>query len=210
MTAPFRIFFRAWSFSAPGINEVTREVVLCVQPSSRWSLQSSPRDDGATSNLARLTSKLRAEHVTEAGWLKTAIDRATAVAGLPGFLVGFTVAIGGWMLLNVAAQSFNLKAPDPPPFLRLQGAIGIFSVYAVLLILSTQRRQDRLVSQLERLLVEMAIVSDEKSSKIISLLEENRRDDPGMNDRQDPEAERLSEPLDHASVLKAIKDDRPG
>jgi hypothetical protein len=53
----------------------------------------------------------------------------------------------------------------------------------------------------------MAVVSDEKSSKIISLLEENRRDDPGMNDRQDPEAERLSEPLDHASVLKAIKDD---
>jgi uncharacterized membrane protein len=166
---------------------------------------SSP-DDGAASNLARLTSKLRTEHLTEAGWLQTAIDRATAIAGFPGFLVGFTVAIGAWMLLNVAAPSFDLKAPDPPPFLWLQGAIGIFAVYAVLLILSTQRRQDRLVSQLERLLVEMAVVSDEKSSKIISLLEEWRRNDPGVSDRRDLEAERLSEPLDHVSVLKAIQD----
>lgn len=175
-----------------------------------WSkvvLERSFPDDGETLDLARLTKKLRDEHVSEAGWLQTAIDRATAVAGLPGFLIGFTVAIGAWMLLNVAAPSFNLTAPDPPPFLWLQGAIGIFAVYAVLLILSTQRRQDRLVSQLERLLVEMAVVSDEKSSKIIALLEEERRDDPGMKDRQDSEADRLSEPLDHASVLKAIQDD---
>ncbi len=107
----------------------------------------------------------------------------------------------------MAAPLFELKAPDPPPFLWLQGAIGVFAVFAVLLILSTQRRQDRLVSQLERLLVEMAVVSDEKSSKIISLFEEWRRNESGVNDHQDPEAERLSEPLDHASVLKAIKDD---
>lgn len=177
---------------------------------STWSkavVEKSSPDVGETANLARLTSKLRDEHESGAGRLQTAIDRATAFAGFPGFLIGFSVAIGAWMLLNAAAPSFNLTAPDPPPFRWLQEAIGIFSVYAVLLILSTQRRQDRLVSQLERLLVEMAVVSDEKSSKIISLLEEGRRDDPGMADRQDSEAERLSEPLDHASVLKAIQDD---
>jgi uncharacterized membrane protein len=175
-----------------------------------WSkvvMEKSSADDGETLNLARLTSKLRDEHVSGAGWLQTAIDRATSIAGFPGFLIGFTVAIGAWMLLNLAAPLFNLKAPDPPPFRWLQEAMGVFAVYAVLLILSTQRRQDRLVSQLERLLVEMAVVSDEKTSKIISLLEEGRRDDPGMKDRQDSEAERLSEPLDHASVLKAIQDD---
>jgi uncharacterized membrane protein len=170
-------------------------------------LQNSSPDGESTSDLARLTSKLRNEHLAEAGWLQTAIDRATSVAGFPGFLIGFTVAIGAWMLLNVAAPSFNLKAPDPPPFLWLQGTIGIFSVYAVLLILSTQRGQDRLASQLERLLVEIAAVSDENSSKIISLLEDERRDDPGMTDHQDPESERLSEPIDNYSVLKSIQDD---
>ena len=174
---------------------------------SKLIMSNFSNDDRDISDLARLTSRLRDEHVSGAGWLQTAIDRATAIAGLPRFLIGFTVAIGAWMLLNVAAPSFNLKAPDPPPFRWLQGSTGIFAVYAVLLILSTQRRQDRLVSQLERLLVEIAVVSDEKSSKIISLLEEGRRDDPGMKDRQDSEAERLSEPLDHASVLKAIQDD---
>jgi len=175
-----------------------------------WSevvTQNSHPNDGETLNLARLTSKLRDEHVSGAGWLQKTVDRATAIAGIPGFFIGFTVAIGAWMLLNVAAPSFNLTAPDPPPFRWLQCAVGIFAVYAVLLILSTQRRQDRLVSQLERLLVEMAVVSDEKSSKIISLLEEERRDDSGLKDRRDPEADRLSEPLDHASVLKAIQDD---
>ena len=177
------------------------------QIGSKAVMEKPHRYDGETENLARLTSKLRDEHVSEAGFLQKAIDRATAIAGFPGFLIGFTVAIGAWMLLNVAAPSFNLTPPDPPPFRWLQGGIGIFAAYAVLLILSTQRRQDRLVSQLERLLVEMAVVSDEKSSKIISLIEEERRDDPGIKDRQDPEADRLSEPLDHASVLKAIQDD---
>lgn len=174
---------------------------------SKLVTQNAHPDDGETLNLAQLTSKLRDEHIRGAGWLQKAVDRATAIAGVPGFFIGFTVTIGAWMLLNVAAPSFNLSAPDPPPFRGLQAAIAIFAVYAVLLILSTQRRQDRLVSQLERLLVEMAVVSDEKASKIISLLEEERRDDPGMKDRRDPEADRLSEPLDHASVLKAIQDD---
>jgi uncharacterized membrane protein len=127
---------------------------------SKVVMEKSSTYDRDTLNLARLTTKLRDEHVSGAGWLQTAIDRATAIAGFPGFLIGFTVAIGAWMLLNVAAPSFNLKAPDPPPFLWLQGTIGLFAVYAVLLILSTQRGQDRLVSQLERLLVEMAVVSD--------------------------------------------------
>ena len=50
-------------------------------------------------------------------------------------------------------------------------------------------------------------MSDEKSSKIISLLEEGRRDDPGRSDHPDREADRLSEPLNHASVMKAIQED---
>jgi uncharacterized membrane protein len=208
MIDPFLTFFQARSIPTSGINEAANSRESHMRsPWSKVVVEQSSPDDEETLNLARLTSKLRDEHVREAGWLQTAIDRATAIAGFPGFLIGFTVAIGAWMLVNVAAPSFNLKAPDPPPFQWLQGAIGIFAVYAVLLILSTQRRQDRLISQLERLLVEMAVVSDEKSSKIISLLEEERRDDPGLKDRQDLEAERLSEPLDHTSVLKAIQDD---
>ena len=164
-------------------------------------------EEGEMSDLARLTNSLQESHASAGGWLQRTIDRSTAAVGSPGFIAAFTIAIVVWIVLNMFAPAFGMKPVDPAPFFWLQGAVGLFAVYAVLMILATQRHEDRLVGQLSRLLVELAVVSDEKSSKIISLLEEGRRDDPGRSDHPDQEADRLSEPLNHASVMKAIQED---
>ncbi len=54
--------------------------------------------------------------------------------------------------------------------------------------------------------LELAILGEQKSAKIIELLEEMRRDDPSLRDRVDHEAAAMSTPADPQAVLDAIKD----
>ena len=74
------------------------------------------------------------------------------------------------------------------------------------LILTTQRREDQLAGHREQLTLELAILSEQKSAKIIELLEEMRRDDPSLKNRVDHEAAAMSTPADPQAVLDAIKD----
>ncbi len=75
-----------------------------------------------------------------------------------------------------------------------------------LFILTTQRRDDQLASYREQLTLELAILSEQKSAKIIALLEEMRRDDPTLKNRIDHEATAMSVAADPQAVLDAIKE----
>jgi uncharacterized membrane protein len=117
-----------------------------------------------------------------------------------------------WMVGNILAGFMGIRPVDPPPFVWLQGAITTGALYVAALILTTQRRQDELSGHREQLTLELAISNDQKISKIISLLEESRRDNPMIINRIDDKAQAMSTPSDHHSVLEAIKDvqDGPG
>jgi uncharacterized membrane protein len=69
------------------------------------------------------------------------------------------------------------------------------------LILTTQRRDDQLASYRAQLTIELAILSEQKSAKIISLLEEQRRDHPHLENRADNEAAAMAEAADPQAVL---------
>ena len=56
------------------------------------------------------------------------------------------------------------------------------------------------------LALDLAILSEQKSAKIIGLLEEFRRDSPEIHDRVDHEAEAMAQPANPQSMLDAIKD----
>jgi uncharacterized membrane protein len=73
------------------------------------------------------------------------------------------------------------------------------------LILSTQRRDDELASYREQLTLELAILGEQKSAKVIELLEELRRDDPTIRNRIDHDAAAMSAPADpnsHAGMAE--------
>jgi uncharacterized membrane protein len=94
---------------------------------------------------------------------------------------------------------------DAPPFSWLELLVSLAALYMTALILSTQRRDDELASHREQLTLELAILSDQKSAKIIKLLEEMRRDHPDLRDRVDNDAHVMSTPTDPQAVLDAIK-----
>ena len=151
-------------------------------------------------------AKLHADHHRSAGALQRVVERLTAWIGRPAFIAAMTLAVLSWTAGNLAA-GFSGRAPlDPAPFAWLQGALGLLALYVTVLILTTQRREDQLAGYREQLTLELAILGEQKSAKIIALLEEMRRDSPHLKNRVDEEAEAMAVAADPQAVLDAIKE----
>jgi uncharacterized membrane protein len=148
-------------------------------------------------------ARLRAEHDLRASPLQRTVERFTARVGSPGFVIVLTVLVASWIGLNCVAV--GNKPIDPPPFFWLQGAVALAALYMTVFILATQRREDELANRHEQLTLELAMLSEQKAAKIISLLEELRQDHPEIQDRVDKEAAAMSSPADSRSILEALK-----
>ena len=79
------------------------------------------------------------------------------------------------------------------------------ALYLTVMILIAQRHDDELSNRRDQLTLEIAILAEQKTAKIIALLEEFRRNDPHQSDDRDTIAEALAEPADPQPVLNAIK-----
>ena len=69
------------------------------------------------------------------------------------------------MSLNGLAATLGYRPLDPPPFVWLSGATSLASLYLVVLILTTQSRDDRLTQRREQLNLELAILSEQKMAR---------------------------------------------
>jgi len=158
--------------------------------------------EGTVQSIARL----HAEHYQQATRLQRIVDRMTGLMARPGFVGLLTAAVLVWVLANLGASWVGLEPIDPPPFAALATVVSLLALYMTALILATQRREDQLAGHREQLTLELAILGEQKSAKIIELLEEMRRDDPSLRNRVDHEAAAMSTPADPQAVLDAIKD----
>jgi len=150
-------------------------------------------------------AKLHSDHREEAGALQRFVERLTAWIGRPPFIAAMTIAISLWIGGNLVAVLSGAVPWDEPPFAWLQGTLGLLALYVTVLILTTQRREDQLAGYREQLTLELAILSEQKSAKIIALLEERRRDSPTLKNRVDEEATAMAVAADPQAVLDAIK-----
>jgi uncharacterized membrane protein len=149
--------------------------------------------------------RLRADDDQKATPLERTVDRLTGRAASPRFVVLLLLVLVSWIGLNTILLLIGRRPLDEPPFFWMQGAVSLAALYMTVLILATQRRENELASHHEHLTLELAILSEQKTAKIISLLEELRQDHPDIHDRIDDEAAAMSEPADPQSVLETIK-----
>ena len=84
-------------------------------------------------------------------------------------------------------------------------AVSVASLYIVLLIYATQRRDDELAELREQLTLELALLGEQKMAKVIQLLEEFRRDIPIVPNRTDEQADAMAQPVDPERVFDEIK-----
>lgn len=154
----------------------------------------------------RSITQLHAEHHEKATPLQRTVDRMTSLLGHPRVLGVLTLSVVGWIGFNLLTAALGYRPIDPPPFAWLSSAVSLVSLYIVVLILATQRREDQLAQHHSMLTLELAILSEQKTAKVIQLLEETRRDNPLLRNRIDQEADAMALPADPQSVLDAIKE----
>lgn len=166
----------------------------------------SPAIPAHVEDTVQAVARFHATHEADATGLQRLIERLTKRAGRPAFLALLTMFVLGWIAINLGFIAAGRRPLDEPPFFWLQGAVTLAALYMTVLILTTQRREDKLAGLRDQLTLELSILSEQKSAKIIGLLEELRRDDPNVPDRSDEHADALSAPADPEAVLGALKD----
>jgi uncharacterized membrane protein len=120
------------------------------------------------------------------------------------------VIVVGWASANLAAFALGYVPLDEPPFFWLDTVLAVTSLCVTLIILTIQRRDDQLSTLREQLALELAVLSEQKSAKVIELLEALRRDHPAVPDRHDAEAAAMARPADPRDVIEAIEEAHAG
>ena len=149
-------------------------------------------------------ARLQTRHEEEATLLERLVERITGAVGRPGFLLVLSCGVLGWVAVNLWGWMLGLHSFDPPPFNWLQGLLTLMALLVTVIILTTQRRADKLSSHREQLTLELSILAEQKASKVIELLEEIRSDNPLLKDRVNREAQEMAKPADPDAVLQAL------
>jgi uncharacterized membrane protein len=152
--------------------------------------------------------RLYAEHDQRSTAQQRAMARVTTIVGEPIFLGFLGAAVALWIAVNLLMANSGYAAFDAPPFPWLQGAMTLLSLAMITFVLGAQRHEDALTERRDTLTLELALLSEQKTAKMIQLLEEFRRDSPQLADRRDQEAEVMAQPADPQSVLDAIGEAR--
>ncbi len=146
---------------------------------------------------------LHAEHHRKSTLAERIVDKATTYVGRPGFVLALIMAAVLWMAVNLLVRLSGGAPLDPPPFGWLELTLTAAALVIAVMILTSQRRADRFANLREQMTLESTLLTEQKTRKIIELLEELRRDSPEIPDRQDIEADQMAAKTDPHEVLAA-------
>jgi uncharacterized membrane protein len=179
------------------------------------SKSATPGSASATPNLpdhiddtVRAIDRLHIDHRRGSTGLQRAVERLTAFLSRPRAAGLLAIGVAAWIGLNLLLAALGARPFDPPPFDGLQSLTGVGALMMTVFILVTQRREDELSELREQLTLQLAMLSDQKTAKLIELIEELRRDLPNVHDRPDAEAASLSRPANRDAVLDALKENQ--
>jgi uncharacterized membrane protein len=152
--------------------------------------------------------RLHIDHRQGSTGLQRVVERLTRFLSRPAAAGLLALGVAIWIGLNLILEALGAQAFDPPPFDGLQSLTGVGALLMTVFILVTQRREDELSELREQLTLQLAMVSEQKTAKLIELIEELRRDLPNVHDRPDAEAASLSHPSDRDAVLEALRENQ--
>jgi uncharacterized membrane protein len=133
------------------------------------------------------------------------VEKMALFLGSPGYVVVNVVFIVGWIAFNCAAPDAGWPQFDEPPFFWLQGIISLNAFVISTTVLIRQNRMSRLADRHAHLDLQVNMLTEQKTSKIIALLEALRRDLPNVDNDDDHEAQEMTKPADARAVLTAIE-----
>jgi uncharacterized membrane protein len=133
------------------------------------------------------------------------LERVGRFVGRPTYLVGVLLTATLWVIFNITAPYIGFRPFDKPPFAWLDLLLTFVALVTTTVVVSGQNRQSKLEQQHAHVDLQVNLLTEQKVSKLIHLLEELRRDLPMVRDRHDPQANALQERADTAKVLSALE-----
>lgn len=151
-------------------------------------------------------SEFYARHNEDVTPIQRAVEKISVFLGSPGYIVGNLAFVILWISWNLVGPEFGFDQWDEPPFFWLQGLIALNAFVISTTVLIRQNRMNKLANQHAHLDLQINLLADEKSSKIIRMLEELRRDLPNVQDKVDHQADELATPTDTSAVISFIEE----
>jgi uncharacterized membrane protein len=133
-----------------------------------------------------------------------AIESGTARLGRPAFLYLILGTVALWMAANTLGPRVGLHVVDPPPFGWLQVVVSLLALLTTIMVLITQNRQTKMLERRMHLDLQINLITEQKTAKLIELLEELRRDLPNVRNRRDSEAETMQRAAEPLAVMAAL------
>lgn len=114
------------------------------------------------------------------------------------------VVVALWIAANLAAPHFARKPIDPAPFSMIEGFVTLNGFLVTTAVLIRQNRMAKMAERHAHLDLQVNLMTDEKASKILTLLEQLQAD-LGKQGPHDPDMHDLKQPIDAEAMLHAIE-----
>ena len=164
--------------------------------------------DPITRNIADIVELEEKELESTTGperWLEAASRKIAH----PAYLLGLVFFALAWILVNLKGAAIGVSPFDPPPFAWLESLLTLTALLTATIVLIGQARQNRLAEQRAHLDLQINLLTEQKVTKLIHLIEELRADLPGVRTRHDPHVSELKKRTDAAQLASALKDRDP-
>jgi uncharacterized membrane protein len=166
----------------------------------------SPDENGEPpiEQTVRSLAGLHAEHERELHPAQRKIERLTDWIGRPWFAYAVIAFIALWIAIDRIAGAQHRF--DTTTFPMLQLILSILSLLMAVFILITENRQGDSADQRDKVTLQIALINEQKTAKIIELLEQLRKDDPHLPDREDKEAKRMAKATDLRTAIEKLEE----
>lgn len=134
-----------------------------------------------------------------------AIERFVLTVGRPRTIWLLLGVVALWIAFNALAAAAGGHAVDPPPFAWLELTVSIAALVMTVLILTVENRIGESGESRARLHLQISLLAERKTAKIIQLLEELRYDLPQVPNREDREAQELLLAADPHEVARELE-----
>ncbi len=150
-------------------------------------------------------AELRVNSEQRAGAHQRTIEAWTRLIGRPSTVYALLGVVVVWVSYNLIAPLVHCRQVDAPPFFWLDGVLGLYAAVVSTIVLTTQNRQNYEAERRDHLGLQVNLLTEQKTTKVIQLLEELRRDLPNVFNREDPVARAMQEEVDPHTVIAALE-----
>ncbi|MGD0969631.1 MAG: DUF1003 domain-containing protein [Candidatus Aquilonibacter sp.] len=159
-------------------------------------------DNAPIEQTVRSLAELHAERERQLHPAQKRIEWLTARIGRPWFAYALISFIVLWVVVDRSSgHPFNSGS-----FSLLQLILSIMSVLIAVSILITENRQGDIADQRAKVTLQIALINEQKTAKIIELLAQQRKDSPHLPDREDKVAEHMAEATDLRTAIEKLEE----